>query len=492
MAEHEDQISQPPGPAGEGIRIIGAEEAASALETGAAEGRLPSEAPRFGDLPPAPRATRPPDLRFPLDHDEADSQYGDTEGVAGTRVDPPAGTRPIIAASAGGAPPELPHWTEPPTGEVPRILPDQPTEQNEWAGFARAPRWRDSGDDWADEELGDASAFADEAPLGALDSSRAEHSDMFSFDEEEVPPAPTRIQTRSVGEPAPRARGARRVPAVPGGGRDNTQAIVIGVALGALFLILAELGPKFLLILVAVVVVALTAELFAVLRRAGYKPATLLGLVATLALTFGTYWKGERAIPLVIVLTVVFTFLWYLAGVVHARPTVNIAATLLAFCWGGLLGSFAGLLLRPSPIPGHSRDGVAFLVAVVLCVVVNDVVAYVAGQSFGRTPLAPSVSPAKTVEGFGIALLATVLTGAGLVGLIHPFSLGKGLWLGLVISVVAPLGDLSESMVKRDIGLKDMGAALPGHGGLADRFDGLLFALPAAYYLFQVLHVGTL
>jgi phosphatidate cytidylyltransferase len=272
-------------------------------------------------------------------------------------------------------------------------------------------------------------------------------------------------------------------------GRDNTQATIIGVALGGLFLLFAALGPKYLLVLAAVVIVFLNAELYAVLRRAGYKPATLLGLVATLALMFGVYWKGERAIPLVVVLVVVFTFLWYLAGVVHARPTVNIAATLMAFLWAGLLGSFAALLLKPSTVPGHSRDGVAFLIAAVLLTVVNDVIAYVAGQAFGRTPLAPSVSPHKTWEGFAVAFIATALCGAGIVGQLHPFTVKRGLALGLVIAVVAPLGDLSESLVKRDIGLKDMGTALPGHGGLADRFDALLFALPATYYLLQYMKV---
>jgi len=121
--------------------------------------------------------------------------------------------------------------------------------------------------------------------------------------------------------------------------------------------------------------------------------------------------------------------------------------------------------------------------------VVNDVIAYVAGQAFGRTALAPAVSPHKTWEGFGVAFIATALCGAGIVGQIHPFTVKRGLALGLVIAVVAPLGDLSESMVKRDIGLKDMGNALPGHGGLADRFDGLLFALPATYYLLQWMKV---
>ena len=99
------------------------------------------------------------------------------------------------------------------------------------------------------------------------------------------------------------------------------------------------------------------------------------------------------------------------------------------------------------------------------------------------------MSPHKTWEGFALAFVATALCGAGIVGQIHPFTVKRGLALGLVIGVVAPLGDLSESLIKRDIGVKDMGSMLPGHGGLADRFDALLFALPATYYLLQFMKV---
>ena len=485
MADNDEHKTQPPAPAGEGIRIIGAEEAASALETGAAEGRRPADAPRFGDVPPQPHSVRPPALRFPLEGTEEADVYGDTEGVAGTRVDPPLGVRPIIAAGSGAGP-ELPHWTEPATGEVPRILPDDyPHHDTAWSGFTKAPRWRGSGDEWDEADFGDASILADDTRLGALDTSRTEHSDLYSFDDPEPPP--TRIRTRSVEDEAyePAAPRPART-----GGRDNAQATVIGIALGAVFLVAAALGPKFLLVYATAIVVMLTAEIYAVLRRAGYKPATLLGLVATLSLAFGSYWQGERAVPLVLALTVIFTFLWYLAGVVHARPTVNVAASLMAFAWGGFLGSFAALLVRPRGPGGAGRWGVAFLLAAVLLTVINDVVAYVAGQAFGKTPIAPHVSPHKTVEGFIAALIATVLAGAGIIGSMHPFTHAKGFWLGLVIAIVAPLGDVSQSMVKRDVGLKDMSHVLPGHGGLTDRFDGLLFALPATYYLVQVLHVG--
>ncbi|HVM64533.1 MAG TPA: phosphatidate cytidylyltransferase [Acidimicrobiales bacterium] len=436
MADHEDDRStQPPRTPGEGIRIIGAEEAAAAVEgPGARRGAGPARA----DVPPPPPG-RAPTLRFPLE--------GEPE-------------------EAPAPPTELPHWTEPPTGEVPRV--------------SDGPRWRDSGEDWEEAPP----IMDDEEPrLGALDTSRPDVPDLYDFDE----PAPTPIRTRATPGDTPGDAPRRGMPRPAG--RENTRAIAIGVGLAAVFLLFAALGPKYLLVMAAIVVAALVVELYAVLRRAGYKPATLLGLVATVALMFGVYWKGERAIPLVTVLVVVFSFLWYLAGVVHARPTVNIAATIMVFAWGGLLGSYAGLLLRPPTAAGHGRDGVAFLLAAVLLTVVNDVIAYVGGQAFGRTPLAPAVSPHKTWEGFALAFVATALCGAGIIGQIHPFTVKRGLALGLVIGVVAPLGDLSESLIKRDIGVKDMGSTLPGHGGLADRFDALLFALPATYYLLQFMKV---
>jgi len=487
MAEYEEYSTPPNRPPAEGIRIIGAEEAGSVVAGGQQGDGEPG-----GGRPSAPPLPSPsPSLSFGDDEDIPPPPPWSRPLAPGGA----AGLAPAGSASSPGSAPELPHWTDPPTGEVPRILSDSDqspaVESGEWSGFSRAPRWRNEGDDWDEADFGDASVLADdESRIGALDTSRTEHSDLYSFDDPEPAP-PTRIQTRR--DPAPPgAEGRVRGRGGPPSARDNTQAVIIGAALGAVFLICAALGPRFVLVYTAAIIVFLTAELFAVLRRAGYKPATLLGLVATIALVFGCYWKGERAVPLILVLVVVFTFIWYLAGVVHARPTVNIAATLLAFGWGGLLGSFAALLLRPVGVAGHSRDGVAFLLAAVLCTVVNDVIAYVAGQAFGVTPMAPSVSPAKTWEGFGVAAVATILTGAGVIGSIHPFNRVDGFILGVAVAVMAPVGDLCESMVKRDIGLKDMGSTLPGHGGLADRFDGLLFVLPTVYYLLQVLHVGVL
>jgi phosphatidate cytidylyltransferase len=203
----------------------------------------------------------------------------------------------------------------------------------------------------------------------------------------------------------------------------------------------------------------------------------------------GAYTKGERAIPLVLALAVIFSMLWYLLGVVRARPTHNLGVTLLGFVWVGFLGSFASLMLR---YPNF--EGVAFLLATVVAVVANDVGALFFGRQFGNTPLAPAISPNKTVEGLFGGFLATLIACLAISGgplHLHPWTFGSAFALAVVVSVIGPSGDLCESMIKRDLGVKDMGSILPGHGGLLDRFDAMLFALPAVYYLVELLNVPT-
>jgi phosphatidate cytidylyltransferase len=113
------------------------------------------------------------------------------------------------------------------------------------------------------------------------------------------------------------------------------------------------------------------------------------------------------------------------------------------------------------------------------------VVGFFVGRSMGRTPLMPRVSPNKTVEGLVAGAITAVVLG-GIVGsTLHPWAdkgIGAGIVLGILVAITAPLGDLVESMIKRDLGVKDLGGFLPGHGGFLDRFDAVLFALPAAFY----------
>ena len=460
----------------EGVRIIGAEEAARALKEGQAAGRRPDDAPRFGDVPQRPSGPKPAQ-RFPLP---------DAVDPADAVVRPPV---------AGGGP-ELPHWTEPPTGEVPRIFDDDPDDEDldAWSGLAaRAPRWRDSDADWDNADLEDVASLADDdIRLGALDEGRTEHSDLFSFDEPDPEPPPrasrsaapvtTSIRTRQA---APPDNGPQRAPG--GGGRDMRTATGIGAAMAVLALVLFKAGPKPTLLLVTAIVTLAAGEAYDVLRRAGYRPATLLGLSGTVALMIATYSERQIAVPVIVIATV-FTFLWYLFGVVRARPMVNAAVTLFVFLWIGVLGSFAALLLA---MP--DRRGIAFLLAAVVATAAYDIGGLFFGSQMGSRPLAPDVSPNKTMEGLvggmASAVFATVLLIGVLPG-IHPWTSGKALVLGLVVAVVAPLGDLCESMLKRDLGVKDMGSVLPGHGGVLDRFDALLFVLPATYYLVHLLDLA--
>jgi phosphatidate cytidylyltransferase len=260
-------------------------------------------------------------------------------------------------------------------------------------------------------------------------------------------------------------------------------AIGVGVAIGILALLCFKLGQVTTLLLATVVVSAAAIEAFAVLRRAGYQPATLLGLAGTVSIMLAVYKRGTEAYPLVLAMFVVFAFLWYLLGVVRARVTINVAVSFFAFFWVGGLGSFAALMLG---LP--RRQGIAVLLGAVLCTVAYDVGGLFFGGQMGSRPLMPEVSPNKTIEGLLGGMASAVVVGvfAGLV--LHPWTPGKGFLLGLLVAVVAPLGDLAESLVKRDIGVKDMGAILPGHGGVLDRFDAMLFVLPAVYYLALLLH----
>jgi phosphatidate cytidylyltransferase len=268
--------------------------------------------------------------------------------------------------------------------------------------------------------------------------------------------------------------------------RNVRVAVGAGLSLGIVVLLAAKIGAAAMMVVVTALLVVATAEMFNALRMRGYHPATLLGLVGTASMLGAVYWRGEDAMPLVLGLFVVFAFLWYLAGVVHARPAMNIAVSVLAFLYVGFLGSFAALLLQ---VPLR-KDGVTLLLLPIVGTVAYDVGAFFVGSRVGRTPLAPSISPNKTWEGLVGATVATFVVLELIVGGLkwaHPWTAGRAFWLAAVISVAAPLGDLCESMIKRDLGVKDMGSLIPGHGGVLDRIDALLFVVPAAYYLLRVL-----
>jgi phosphatidate cytidylyltransferase len=151
-----------------------------------------------------------------------------------------------------------------------------------------------------------------------------------------------------------------------------------------------------------------------------------------------------------------------------------------------MLGGFATLLLDPRVFP--DRHGVAYLLGAIVATVAYDVGGYAFGSWLGSHRLAPSISPNKTWEGLLGGCFTAVAISVAIVHRMHPWTLAHALELGAVVAVFAPLGDLVESMVKRDIGVKDMGTLLPAHGGMLDRVDSLLFVLPATYCLVRLFH----
>ncbi|MGH9119816.1 MAG: phosphatidate cytidylyltransferase [Acidimicrobiales bacterium] len=413
----------------------------------------------------------------------------------------------------------MPHWTEPGTGEVPRIFAseggdDSEEEANAWSSFTTSqPRWR--GDDTGQDidEVDDFSTLADDdSRVGALDPSRPEPG-FFTFDDLSgdprrpagAPPPPPppppggAVPPGEVPEPVfspPSARpitsdprrstaGSRAGAAAPyerptPGPRDLQTAIVVGVAFAAVAVLLFALGEMFTMFLVTAVILLAAAEFFNALRRAGHQPATILGIVASVGMVLAAYWKGPAAIPLLLFLTVVFSLLWYWWGPGNTERAVGgVSTTLFGVCYVGVVGSFAALLLQ---LP----NGVGLLLGAVIPAVFYDIGGLVVGRAFGRSPLT-AISPNKTWEGLAGGVILAVLSAVIFLGLFP----GVAPWddfyvafrLGVAVALAAPLGDLAESLIKRDLGVKDMGELLPGHGGLLDRFDALLFALPTTYYV---------
>ncbi len=264
--------------------------------------------------------------------------------------------------------------------------------------------------------------------------------------------------------------------------------IATGFGLGIVVLLAFHFGAPAVLAIVAIAILLAIIEFYDTLRRAGFRPAALLGIAGTLSLLITTYQKGANGIALVFALMMVASMLWYLVGVIRGQPTLNISVTLLGFIWIGGLGSFAAAIIRPQDFPhGH---GVAYLLGALVATVANDTAAYFFGSWIGRHKLAKEISPTKSWEGLIAGAVASLLASAVVVSQISPWTVSSAVVLGIVVAIVAPLGDLSESMVKRDLNIKDMGKLLPGHGGMLDRIDGLLFVLPAVYYLLKILHLS--
>lgn len=442
---------------------------------------------------------------------------------------------------------DIPHWTEPGTGEIPIIGGVIPSDDElaSWETSSSGPRWRGGGGDFDDND--------DVRLLGEAEIGRNDDEYSFSFDEQpqgaiptapptapppvppQVPVVPSEpvVEAPSLGVPnmAPQpppqvptpppvaappvaappvvetqqpphyaAQQAAAAPPLESAERDLPTAIGVGLVLAAAFVFALLLGEFAATVLVAVALALAIAEFYNAVHQVGYHPAALAGIAVSGTLPFAIWWRGVAAYPIVLFVAVVVVLLWYLFSVSNERPVPNLAITMLGICYVGVLGSFAALLLHsPSVVPeegGTILKGTGLLFAAILVTVAYDTGAFFIGRTFGRSPLA-SVSPNKTVEGLVggcVAALLAAVVGIGFFN-VAPWGELPGGWteviiLGIVGAGAATLGDLSESMIKRDLGLKDMGTILPGHGGLLDRFDALLFVLPATWCAAIVLGIA--
>lgn len=386
----------------------------------------------------------------------------------------------------------LPHWTDAPTGQVPIVVAREAAQSDDpWAAIP-APAWREGEADWvAHEDQFDASILASETREEAARPWEFAMTDDVRADEviHEEParpePEPTRVQrTRRSVEANPLAGRAVRQSSQ----RSVSLATFTGILLAAVVfgVFLAGALPVAVMVLLALGLAA--AEAYAGFRLVGAHPATILGIVAVLTVGVAAYNKGTGAIGAVTVLLVVFGFIWYLNADKKIDVLDGIGATIFVYAWVGVLGSYALLLISPSSYP--DKHGLAYLVGAIVLTVGNDSGALFVGRWLGKRPLNKSLSPNKTIEGAIGGTLVTLIAGAFILPLISPWTRTHGIEIAVAVAIVAPLGDLFESMVKRTLGVKDLGTLLPGHGGMLDRVDGLLFALPTVYYLAHVLKLG--
>jgi phosphatidate cytidylyltransferase len=256
-------------------------------------------------------------------------------------------------------------------------------------------------------------------------------------------------------------------------GRDLPAAIAVGV--GLVVLIAASL-TLFKHSFVAVVVISMAlgiGELKKALATAGVAMTALPVQLGALAILLSAYIAGSDAMVVALALTVLLTALWRLRGG-SSGYVRDVTAAVFTTIYVPFLASFVLLMLR-------ADDGQWQVATFILVTIASDIGGYASGVVLGRHPMAPTISPKKTWEGFAGSAVACAVAGWLSVVYLLDGAWWAGVLLGAITVVTATLGDLTESVIKRDLGIKDMGQTLPGHGGLMDRLDSLLATVPFAW-----------
>jgi phosphatidate cytidylyltransferase len=290
-------------------------------------------------------------------------------------------------------------------------------------------------------------------------------------------PAPTTAPPSGaavVGAPDPE-HAKRRGP-----GRNLPAAITVGVVLVLVLLGSVLVLPQVFPVVAAIAMVAAVLELTRALSHGGLEVPAVPLLVGVIGMVVSTVVFGAEGLLLATAAAVCVLILWRVTESMGLTALRDVAGGVFALAWVPFLGCFLLLLMQ--------RDqGPLLVLLAVLGPVGNDVGGYIAGVLFGRHPMAPSISPKKSWEGFAGSLVLGIATVTALAVLALGLPWWVGVAIGAVLVVVSTCGDLAESLLKRDLGIKDMGHLLPGHGGVLDRVDSILLAAPTTYVMLEVL-----
>jgi phosphatidate cytidylyltransferase len=260
------------------------------------------------------------------------------------------------------------------------------------------------------------------------------------------------------------------------GGRNLPVAIAVGVVLAAVFLVSLFWRLEAFTAVIIVLVSIASVEVSRVLATVGVRVLTVPLLLGVVTSVGGAMWLGAAGQPLGMAVLLVTAFLWLLVDRHRSAVTTTLGATAFFGLWIGLFASYA-------PRLADRAEGPVVVLAVIGAVILTDIGGYAFGVPFGRHKVVPSVSPGKSWEGLiGGLVVAALLAVLVLPRLGETFTPLSAAVVALAAGAAGFIGDLVQSMVKRDLGVKDLGDVLPGHGGVLDRVDGILFALPVGFY----------
>lgn len=262
-------------------------------------------------------------------------------------------------------------------------------------------------------------------------------------------------------------------------GRNLPAAITVGLALGAVLAVGLFFLPFILVILASAAVTVGTWEVCQGLnQKRGMGVPTIPAVGTAFFMPFAAYYGGGQWLIFTVVASMLVLIAWRLVGE-RDGMIMSIMGSIFVMSWVPFMISLALLLYREDSGPGK-------VFTILLMAIGNDTWGYIAGVRWGKTPMAPKISPKKTWEGFAGSMIGSMV-----VGVLCTFVIDVPWWYGPIVAfflvIASTAGDLGESMVKREIGIKDMSNILPGHGGVMDRLDSIVFAIAIGYVIFSVL-----